>query len=75
VVEYLKENFKLSEEQIFEEPCVRSPAQIEKFLTKEQKPSLSEIINAESTGTTLAEASDPRPEVGSKLEFDKITEA
>ena len=40
-----------------------SPAQAEKLLDKGQRKKLDKLIEAKSSGTTLAAASDPRPQI------------
>lgn len=48
--------------EIWEEPTLKSPAQIEKLTGKKKFP--GELVIKRSTGTTVAPDSDPRPAVG-----------
>ncbi len=49
----------------YEEPELKSPAQMEKMLGKKQFASLlGSLVGKRSTGTTMAPDSDPRPAVG-----------
>lgn len=56
-----KYNFK--DEEIYEPRKVKSPAQIEKGLNKTDQKLLQNFIVAKSSGLTLVEESDRRPEV------------
>lgn len=51
----------------FEEPALKSPAQLEKGLTKDQKKEIAEMVAAVSSGHTLAPADDKRPAVHKAL--------
>lgn len=51
----------------FEDPKMKSPAQLEKGLTKEQKAELGEMTVTISSGHTLAPDSDKRPAVHKAL--------
>lgn len=53
--------FGLTDEQIFEAPSIKSPAQLEKVLSKEQKPHLESLTVSISSGFTLVHESDKRP--------------
>lgn len=61
----LCEQFGLGDEDIFETPKMRSPAQVEKAIgkKKEVRALLETLVSAESTGTSLAPESDKRPSV------------
>lgn len=61
VIEFLKSQ-KLNEEDIYKKD-LKSPAQIEKILTKENKKLLTEFVMIESSGTTLVSDEDKRPEL------------
>ena len=47
--------------EIFEEPALKSPAQMEKSLGKEQKALIAPLVFAESSGLALVHESDKRP--------------
>lgn len=51
----------------YEEPKLKSPAQMEKHCTKEQKKELAEMVAAISSGHTLAREDDKRPAVHKAL--------
>lgn len=72
--EFLQNNFKLSYEAIHETPSLKSPAQIEKLLTKNDKGRLNEIVEAISSGSTLVPDTDKRQEISAKTEFTPITD-
>jgi hypothetical protein len=55
---------------IYSKPELRSPAQIEKLLSKEEAEVLEALVTRESTGVCLVEESDPRPAVASAPELD-----
>lgn len=63
--DWLCEQFGLGDEDIYGEPKIKSPAQIEKQLDKHGKKLLkdADLIVAESSGNTLAPESDKRPAV------------
>jgi len=69
----------MSEFDLWEKDCsvytIKSPAQIEKLLTKEQKIELAELVIKKSTGTTLVPVSDKRQalSVGPQNEFGEVT--
>jgi hypothetical protein len=56
---YLLETVKLTPDDILES-ALKSPAQIEKFLSRDGKKALAELIVAESSGLTLAPEHDKR---------------
>lgn len=58
----------LSDEQIYVEPTVRSPAQIEKIIGTKRKAEIADLIVAKSSGTILVPTEDPRPSVKSDAE-------
>lgn len=61
----LCEAFGLGNEDIFDKPKMLSPAQVEKVVGKSKaaKSVLDELYTAESTGTTVAPATDKRPAI------------
>lgn len=48
---------------MFDTPSIKSPAQIEKLLDKNQKKKLEDLVVAESSGATLVPESDKRPSI------------
>lgn len=60
-IDFLKSQ-KLNDEDIYKKD-LKSPAQIEKILTKENKKLLTEFVMIESSGTTLVSDDDKRPEL------------
>lgn len=74
VLEFMKSTVNLSESEFKTTPELKSVAQIEKLLSKSMKEKLKPFIVSKSSGTTLAEESDPRPEVRTDAasEFDVI---
>jgi hypothetical protein len=66
--DWLCKNYGLGDDDIYVEPKVKSPAQIEKLLDKEGKKALagSDLVVAESSGNTLAPESDKRPAVAGR---------
>lgn len=61
----------LAPDLIYEEPAVRSPAQIEKLIGKKGFVALAEHVEKKSSGYTLAPESDNRPHV---RVLDAVTE-
>lgn len=59
----LTEALGILPEEAFEEPKVKSPAQIEKLLSKGDKKKLEGLVTAVSSGLTLVEESNTRPAV------------
>lgn len=57
---------------IFEEPELKSPAQVEKSLPKKRHPELSSLITKESSGVVLTHEADPRPAVRMALPFQVV---
>jgi hypothetical protein len=53
----------LEPEEIYTDPKVRSPAQIEKVIGKKRKSEIADLIESVSSGTVLAPIDDPRPAV------------
>jgi hypothetical protein len=53
----------LKRSQIFTDPELRSPAQVEKALPKDKRTQLAKLWQSVSSGTTLAPVADPRPAV------------
>jgi hypothetical protein len=62
----------LKDTDIFEEPELRSPAQIEKHLPRKRHPELVPLVIKESSGVVLAADTDPRPAVQRALPFSVI---
>lgn len=75
VAEFLKNEFAFSDDDVFDR-SVKSPAQVEKLLSKEAKDLICEFVVSESSGLTLAPESDKRPaaKVDPKTEFELITD-
>lgn len=73
VVKFLTTRFSLGDDDIYEQ-SIRSPAQIEKLLTKDARPELANITIKESSGCALAPDSDKREPVrrDAKSEFEKV---
>lgn len=71
----LQTKFKLAYGSVTDS-SIKSPAQIEKLLTKEQKAELAELTESSSSGFTLAPAEDKRPpaRMDAKAEFTVIGE-
>ena len=61
LVKTFRKLFKLKKAQVYEQPKVKSPAQIEKLIGKQRLP--DGIAAAFSSGTTLAPEKDHRPNV------------
>lgn len=60
---------------VFEEPALKSPAQVEKILHSRQHDKLTPLIVSRSSGSTLVPDSDPRPELkvlDAKSEFELL---
>lgn len=62
IAEKLTTLFDLEENDVVEKK-VRSPAQVEKLLPKQERAALNDLIVKASSGTTLARETDRRPEV------------
>ncbi len=60
---FLVGDLDLGSDQVFVEPKLRSPAQIEKIIGKKRKAEIADLIESVSSGTVLAPADDPRPPV------------
>lgn len=58
----------LSEDDIYVEPKMRSPAQIEKVLGSKRKGEIKPLVVSRSSGTILVSADDPRPAVKADAE-------
>lgn len=54
----------------YEEPSLKSPAQLEKGRSKADKQALAEFVRSESSGTVLVATADPRPQVERVAEHD-----
>ncbi len=63
VIEHIKTNFSELESKIFTEAELRSPAQIESLLKKEDKKDIQKFISTPNTQPTLVKANDKRPEI------------
>lgn len=72
----LNVTFGLDHDDIYKEPAVRSPAQVEKLLKKSDRESLAELVTKESSGANLVRDStaDPRPALAPKAarEFSAV---
>jgi hypothetical protein len=66
----------LPREELYEEPAIRSPAQLEKILKRKRLDlkEMEKLVVRESSGTTLVRDEDPRPAVagGAKAVFSKL---
>lgn len=51
------------DEDLYEPPKLKSPAQMEKLLAKPQRSVLDDYVEKKSSGTVLAALDDPRPKV------------
>lgn len=69
VVAALKHKFGFDLFDIYEQK-LRSPAQIEKVLDKDQKKALMDFVVSESSGNTLAPDSDPRKAINTSAQAD-----
>lgn len=69
----LARNLGLKAPEVFETK-LKSPAQVEKLLPNKHKEILEQFVTKESSGKTLVQASDKRPEAKEKAvtEFDSI---
>lgn len=74
VAEEIRSRFKLPTHVIYDEPVLKSVAQVEKLVSKKHMVKLSDLISSESSGFTLAPESDARPEVrkDAAAEFTKV---
>lgn len=75
IEKFLLNEFPDSAALIYEEPALKSVAQMEKILHKKQLPKLEPFIVKESSGTVLVEESDKRPAVkvlDAKTEFGSL---
>lgn len=74
---YLKAGFPKVAPLLFEEPTLKSVAQVEKIIHKNQLDKISHLFASVSSGEVLVPVSDPRPEVvkATALEqFDEVVE-
>jgi len=64
------------EHEIYEPPKLKSPAQLEKLLDKDEKKAIEKLITKKSTGLALVEETDKRAEVasGADADFDVVEE-
>ena len=53
----------LDDDDMFREPVLLSPAQMEKLLTKDQRAEMAELVVSESSGYKMVPDSDPADEV------------
>jgi hypothetical protein len=65
---YLRSVVELDDEQIFAEPKMKSPAQVESLIGKKRKAELDGLWEAISSGANLVPVDDPRPELKSTAE-------
>lgn len=73
-IQFLTKNLGVSDKDIFSEPSLKSPAQVEKLLSKDQKQKISELVVSESSGYTLAPEDDKRDAVpDAKTGFSALT--
>lgn len=74
VIDYILEATKHPREMCFEEPSLKSPAQMEKLCNKQTGEGLRKLMESVSSGYNLVPESDPRPPVkmDAKSEFTKI---
>lgn len=74
VVDYMMEATKREEHEFYEEPKLKSPAQMEKLVSKQIGEGLRKMMATVVSGYNLVPESDPRPaaKVDPKQQFDKI---
>lgn len=65
---------KLGVTDVYEEPALRSPAQIEKLLPAAKRAAITPLIVKESSGITLVSAGDKRPAIHQPLPFEVLPE-
>ena len=64
-------NMGLEDDEIFTEPSLLSPAQIDKLLTKDQREDLNaNLVVKKSSGTKMVPEADPAPEVSAGVESE-----
>lgn len=75
LVEFLVEN-GFSDEEMYEKPKVKSPAQMEKLVGKNERHVFEKFYEKKSSGLTLVVETDSRPEVSTaaEVEFSEITD-
>lgn len=73
---YLALELGLNDIDVFKAPSLKTPAQIEALLSKEDKKKLEDIVLKESSGSTLAPETDKRPTATPAVEtqFTVVTE-
>ena len=70
-IESSLKNMGLETDEIFSEPDLLSPAQIDKLLTKDQREDLNaNLVVKKSSGIKMVPESDPAPEVSAGVESD-----
>jgi hypothetical protein len=67
---YLASVLDLNEDQIFAEPKMRSPAQIEAVIGKKRKGEIADLVEAVSSGANLVPIEDSRPELKPDAEME-----
>lgn len=74
VIDYMMEATKHDKKEFYEEPSLKSPAQMEKLCSKQIGEGLRKLMESVSSGYNLVPESDPRPPVklDAKSEFTKI---
>lgn len=74
VVGYMLDATKREKHEFYEEPSLKSPAQMEKLCSKQIGEGLRKLMESVSSGYNLVPESDPRPPVklDAKSEFTKI---
>lgn len=63
VFRHLVDSFGLSSTEVYAEPKLKSPAQVEKLLPKPQRAALADLYEKVSSGTTLVRETDRREAV------------
>lgn len=74
VVDFMLDATKRDKSELYEEPSLKSPAQMEKLCNKQIGEGLRKLMESVSSGYNLVPESDPRPPVkmDAKSEFTKI---
>jgi hypothetical protein len=74
VIKYMNRATKHSDDKLYERPAIKSPAQMEKLVSKQIGEGLRELMDSVSSGYNLVPETDPRPPVkmDAKNEFTKI---
>ena len=76
VIKFMAEATKKPVAEFYETPSIKSPAKMEKLVSKQIGQGLREMIESVSSGYNLVTADDPRPaaKLDPKSEFTAITE-